>query len=152
MTTIERLTSDMTAALKARDTFTLGTLRQVIGAVRTEEKSARVARVLTEEQVQAVLASEVKKRRDSATIYADAGAEDRADVETREADLIETYLPAALSDADLDALVANAVSEVGATSMKQMGQVMKVATAAAAASGARVDGRTLSEKVRAALA
>lgn len=152
MTTIERLTSDMTAALKARDTFTLGTLRQVIGAVRTEEKSARVARVLTEEQVQAVLASEVKKRRDSATIYADAGAEDRADVETREADLIEAYLPAALSDADLDALVANAVSEVGATSMKQMGQVMKVATAAAAASGARVDGRTLSEKVRAALA
>lgn len=152
MTTIERLTSDMTAALKARDTFTLGTLRQVIGAVRTEEKSAKVARVLTEEQVQAVLASEVKKRRDSATIYADAGAEDRADVETREADLIETYLPAALSDADLDALVANAVSEVGATSMKQMGQVMKFATAAAAASGARVDGRTLSEKVRAALA
>lgn len=150
-TTIERLTSDMTAALKARDSVTLSTLRQVVGAVRTEEKSGKVARTLTDEQVQAVLAAEVKKRRESARIYAEAGAQERAEVETAEADIIEAYLPAALSDADLDALVASAVAATGATSMKQMGQVMKAATEAAVASGGRVDGKTLSAKVRAAL-
>lgn len=150
-TTIERLTSDMTAALKARDSITLSTLRQVVGAVRTEEKAGKVARTLTDEQVQAVLAAEVKKRRESARIYSDAGAQDRAEAETAEADIIEAYLPAALSDADLDALVASAVAATGATSMKQMGQVMKAATEAAAASGGRVDGKTLSAKVRAAL-
>jgi uncharacterized protein YqeY len=151
MSTIERLTTDMTAALKARDHFTLGTLRQVVAAVRAEEKAGKVARELTEEQVQAVLAAEVKKRRESATIYSGAGAQDRADTESAEADLIETYLPAALSDADVDALVARAVAEVGATSVKDMGQVMRAATAAAATAGGRVDGRTLSAKVRAAL-
>ena len=151
MNTIERLTADMTAALKARDHFTLGTLRQVVAAVRAEEKSGKVARELTDEQVQAVLVAEVKKRRESATIYSGAGAQDRADNESAEADLIETYLPAALSDAEVDALVARTISEVGATSAKDMGQVMKAATAAAASSGARVDGKTLSAKVRAAL-
>ncbi|MCL1871647.1 MAG: GatB/YqeY domain-containing protein [Promicromonosporaceae bacterium] len=151
MSTIERLTTDMTAALKARDHFTLGTLRQVVAAVRAEEKSGKVARQLTEEEVQAVLVAEVKKRRESAMIYSGAGAEDRADNESDEADLIETYLPAALSDADVDALVAQAIAEVGATTMQDMGKVMKAATAAAAASGGRVDGKTLSGKVRAAL-
>lgn len=152
MSTIERLTSDMTAALKARDHFTLATLRQVVGAVRAEEKAGKVARQLTEEDVQAVLVAEVKKRRESAMIYSGAGAQDRADNESAEADLIETYLPAALSDAEVDALVADAIAQVGATSVKEMGQVMKAATAAAAASGGRVDGKTLSTKVRDALA
>ena len=148
MSTIERLTADMTAALKARDHFTLGTLRQIVAAVRAEEKAGKVARVLTEEQVQAVLAAEVKKRRESATIYSGAGAQDRADNESDEADLIETYLPAALSDAEVDAIVARSIAEVGATSLKEMGQVMKAATAAAAATGLRVDGKVLSAKVR----
>lgn len=152
MSTIERLTADMTAALKARDQFTLATLRQVVAAVRAEEKAGKVARELTEADVQAVLVAEVKKRRESATIYSGAGAQDRADTESAEADLIETYLPAALSDAEVDVLVADAVAQVGATSVKQMGQVMKAATAAAAASAGRVDGKTLSAKVRDALA
>ncbi len=152
MSTLERLTTDMTAALKARDSFATATLRQVVGAVRAEEKAGKVARELTEEQVQAVLVAEVKKRRESAGIYKDAGAEDRAANETAEADLIESYLPAALTDEQLDALVADAVAQTGATSPKEMGQVMKAANAAAAAQGARVDGKALSAKVRAALA
>ncbi|WP_425955398.1 GatB/YqeY domain-containing protein [Xylanimonas sp. McL0601] len=152
MTTLERLTSDMTAALKARDTFATSTLRQVVAAVRNEEKAGKVARVLTEEQVQAVLVAEVKKRRESSTIYAGAGAGDRAANESAEADLIETYLPAVLSDEQVDQLVGDAIAEVGATSVKDMGKVIKAATAAAAQTGGRVDGRTLSEKVRAALA
>ena len=151
MSTLERLTTDMTAALKARDSFATATLRQVVGAVRAEEKAGKVARELTEEQVQAVLVAEVKKRRDSATIYADAGANDRAATETAEADLIESYLPAALSEEQLDELVAAVIAETGATGPQEMGRVMKAATATVAASGARVDGKTLSAKVRAAL-
>lgn len=152
MSTLERLTADMTTALKARDTFATATLRQVVGAVRAEEKAGKVARELTEEQVQTVLVAEVKKRRESATIYTDAGAAERAAAETAEADLIESYLPAALTDEQLDELVAAVIAETGATSPKEMGQVMKAANARAAASGARVDGKALSAKVRAALA
>lgn len=152
MSTLERLTADMTAALKARDTFVTATLRQAVGAVRAEEKAGKVARELTEDQVQAVLVAEVKKRRDSAKIYTDAGADDRAATESAEADLIESYLPAALSDEQLDELVAAAIAETGATSPREMGQVMKAANAKATATGARVDGKALSAKVRATLA
>ena len=150
-TTIERLTADLTTAMKARDEFAKNTLRQVIGAVRTAEKSGTTARELTDAEVQTILAAEVKKRRESAQIYTDAGATERADNETREADFIEKYLPASLTPAELDALVAAAIVSSGASSMKDMGTVMKTATAAAAGIG-RVDGKALSQAVRQALA
>ncbi len=150
MSTLERLTADLTASMKARDSFRTNTLRQVIAAVRTAEKAGTAARELTDEQVQSVLAGEVKKRRDTAQIYTGAGATDRATTETSEADLIEGYLPAAVSEDQLDAVVADAVAATGATSMKDMGTVMKAATAAAAALG-RVDGKVLSQRVRQAL-
>lgn len=148
---LERLTSDLTTSMKARDTFTTGTLRQIIGAVRTAEKSGTVARELTDDEVQKVLTSEVKKRRESAQIYADAGADDRAANETAEADLIETYLPASLSPEQIDTLVAEAIASTGATTPKDMGTVMKAVNAAAAGLG-RVDGKVLSQVVRQALA
>jgi uncharacterized protein YqeY len=141
----------MTTALKARDTFATTALRMLVGAIRTAEKAGKVARELTEDEVQAVLVSEMKKRRDSADSYASVGADDRADTERAEADLIESYLPAALDDAALDALVADAITQAGASSMKDMGAVMKAAQAAAAERGVRVDGKVLSTKVRAAL-
>ena len=150
MSTLDRLTSELTASMKARDAFRTNTLRQVIAAVRAAEKSGTVARELTDEEVQAVLASEVKKRRDTAGIDAGAGADERAAIEAAEADLIETYLPAAVSEAQLDAVVAAAVAATGATSMRDMGAVMKAATASAAGLG-RVDGKVLSQRVRAAL-
>ncbi|MBE7700256.1 GatB/YqeY domain-containing protein [Oerskovia sp. Sa1BUA8] len=149
-TTIERLTADLTTAMKARDEFAKNTLRQVIGAVRTAEKSGTTAHELTDAEVQTILAAEVKKRRESAQIYADADATERADNETREADFIEKYLPASLTPAELDALVASAIASTGASSMKDMGTVMKTATAAAAGIG-RVDGKALSQAVRQAL-
>ncbi|NMR19742.1 GatB/YqeY domain-containing protein [Cellulomonas fimi] len=151
MSTLERLTADLTTSMKARDAFRTNTLRQVIAAVRTAEKAGPVAQELTDDQVRAVLASEVKKRRESADIYSGAGAADRATNETAEADLIETYLPAALTDAQLDAVVADAVAATGATSMRDMGAVMKAANAAASGLG-RVDGKALSQRVRQALA
>jgi uncharacterized protein len=147
MSTLERLTTELTASMKARDAFRTNTLRQVIAAVRAAEKSGTVARELTDEEVQGVLASEVKKRRDTAAIYTGAGAAERAATETSEADLIETYLPAAVSEEQLDAVVADAVAATGATSMRDMGAVMKAATASAAGLG-RVDGKLLSQRVR----
>jgi uncharacterized protein YqeY len=150
MSTMERLTADLTASMKARDTARTGTLRQAIAAVRVAEKAGPSVRELTDEQVQAVLVSEVKKRRESAEIYAGAGATDRAQTETAEADIIETYLPAAVTDEQLDAVVAEAIAVTGASSMKDMGTVMKAANAAAADLG-RVDGKALSQRVRQAL-
>lgn len=150
MSILDTLTTDLTAAMKARDSFRTNTIRQAIAAIRTAEKSGPVAREVTDEDVQKVLASEVKKRRESAQIYADAGAEDRAANETAEADLFETYLPAAVTSEQLDALVADAIASTGAASMKDMGTVMKAVNAAAAGVG-RVDGKELSGRVRATL-
>jgi uncharacterized protein len=150
MSTMERLTADLTASMKARDTTRTGTLRQAIATVRVAEKAGPSVRELTDEQVQAVLASEVKKRRESAEIYAGAGATDRAQTETAEADIIETYLPAAVTEEQLDAVVAEAIAATGASSMRDMGTVMKAATAAATDLG-RVDGKALSQRVRQAL-
>lgn len=143
--TLDRLTADLTTAMKARDTARTSILRQVIAAVRAEEKSGSTVKELTEDDVLAVLNREVKKRRESAQIYSDANAPERAANETAEADAIETYLPARLSDDELAALVT---ADLGATSMKDMGAVMKEATSRA---GLAADGRKLSTLVRAAL-
>ncbi|UJP40809.1 GatB/YqeY domain-containing protein [Cellulomonas palmilytica] len=146
--TLDRLTADLTTAMKARDTERTSVLRQVIGAVRAEEKAGPAVKELTEDDVLAVLNREVKKRRESAQIYTDAGAADRAATETAEADAIETYLPARLSDDELAALVAAVVADLGASSMKDMGAVMKEATSRA---GLAADGKKLSALVRTAL-
>ncbi|ROS26014.1 GatB/YqeY domain-containing protein [Cellulomonas sp. PhB150] len=149
MSTLDQLTADLTTAMKARDSVRTNTIRQAIGAVRAEAKAGPVEKELSEDDVLKVLSREVKKRRDSAQIYTDAGADERAAIETAEADLFETYLPARLSDDDLAALVASVIADTGATSMRDMGGVMKEATARA---GAAADGKKLSTLVRAALA
>ncbi|MBO3084067.1 GatB/YqeY domain-containing protein [Cellulomonas fengjieae] len=148
MSTLDQLTSDLTTAMKARDTLRVSTLRQLIAAVRFEAKAGSVEKELSDDEVLKVLAREVKKRRDSAQIYADAGAPERAATESAEADVIETYLPAQLSDDQLQALVTAVIADVGATSLRDMGAVMKEATARA---GASADGKKLSASVRAAL-
>ena len=149
MSTLDRLTADLTTSLKARDTLRTSTLRQLIGAVRHEEKAGTVARELTEDEVLKVLARESKKRRESAQIYADAGAADRAATESAEADVVDEYLPTRLTDDELAALVEAVVADTGASSLTDMGAVMKEATARAQG---RADGRALSTLVRARLA
>ena len=149
MSTLEDLTADLTASMKARDTFRTGVLRQVIAAIRTEEKAGKVARTLSDGDVLTVLAAQAKLRRDTAKNWADLGVHDRAATENAEADIIDTYLPAKLAPAELDTIVAESIAAVGATSIKQMGQVMKEATARV---GVGADGKTLSGLVRAALA
>ncbi|WP_136520181.1 MULTISPECIES: GatB/YqeY domain-containing protein [Cellulomonas] len=149
MSTLERLDADLTASMKARDATRTNTLRQAIGAVRAEAKAGPAVRELSEDDVLAVLAREVKKRRESAQIYADAGAAERAATETAEADLIATYLPAAPTAEELAGLVRTVVDELGAAGPKDMGRVMKEVTARA---GRGADGRALSALVREELA
>ena len=149
MSTLDRLTADLTTSLKARDALRTSTLRQLIGAVRHEEKAGDVARELSEDEVLKVLAREAKKRRESAQIYADAGAADRAATETAEADVVDEYLPTRLTEAELAELVDAVVAETGASSLTDMGAVMKEATARAQG---RADGRALSALVRSRLA
>ena len=136
----DRLQSDLTTAMKARDELRTATLRMALTAVKTEEVSGGEARDLSDDEVLKVLAREAKKRRESATAYADAGRAELAEREDAERVVIEAYLPQQLSDEELAALVAAAVSEAGATSPQQMGAVMKLVTprVAGRAEGGRV--------------
>ncbi|GIG41782.1 GatB/YqeY domain-containing protein [Cellulomonas phragmiteti] len=149
MSTLDRLTADLTTSLKARDTLRTSTLRQLIGAVRHEAKAGAAERELTEDEVLAVLARESKKRRESAQIYTDAGAPERAATEAAEADVVDEYLPTRLTDDELAALVDAVLADTGASTLKDMGTVMREAGARAQG---RADGKALSALVRARLA
>lgn len=148
-----KIRADLTTAMKAREKERTGTLRMLLAAIQTEETSGS-KHELTDEDVLKVIAREIKKRRESAEVYAEAGRSELADAETNEANILAEYQPKQLDDDELAALVAEAVVQVKAelgedVSMKQMGQVMKLATAQAAG---RADGKRLSTAVRAALA
>jgi len=136
----DRLQSDLTTAMKARDELRTATLRMALTAVKTEEVAGGEARTLADDEVLKVLAREAKKRRESATAYADAGRSELAEREDAERAVIEEYLPQQLGDEELDALVRAAVEEAGATSPQQMGAVMKLVTprVAGRAEGGRV--------------
>ncbi|OIS01646.1 glutamyl-tRNA amidotransferase [Corynebacterium diphtheriae] len=148
-----KIRADLTTAMKTREKERTGTLRMLLAAIQTEETSGS-KHELTDEDVLKVIAREIKKRRESAEVYAEAGRSEFADAETNEANILAEYQPQQLDDDELAALVAEAVAQVKAelgedVSMKQMGQVMKLATAQAAG---RADGKRLSTAVRAALA
>jgi uncharacterized protein len=120
----DRLRTDLTTAMKGRDELTTATLRMVLAAVSAEEVSGKEARELSEDEVQAVLRREAKKRREAAEAYAGAGRAEQAERERAEEGVIATYLPAQLEDADLAALVADVVTATGAQGMRDMGKVM----------------------------
>lgn len=150
----QQLRADLTAAMKARDALTLGTLRMVVAAITNEEVAGSTARELTDTEVTAVLAKEVKKRKESAEAFDGAGRTELADKERAESAVISAYLPAQLSDDDIPALVASVIDEVTASTgaaptMKQMGVVIKGAQAKAAG---RADGAKIAAAVKAALA
>lgn len=149
----QRLTDDMKAALKAGDKERLGTIRMAIAALKNEKVAGKTARELTEADELRVLTSEVNKRKDAAEAYTAGHRPELAAKELAEAELIQTYLPARLTEAELDALVTSAVaaaaSDLGEQpTMKQMGQIIKAVNAEAAG---RADGGTIAAKVRAAL-
>lgn len=117
-----RLTDDMKTAMREKDKPRLGVVRLVLAAIKQREVDDRIE--LDDSQVLAVLDKMVKQRRDSASQYEAAGRQDLADQENYEISVISAYLPKALSDAELDVLLDEAIAATGAASMQDMGKVM----------------------------
>lgn len=121
----EQISADMVTALKAGESDKVGVLRLLITAMKNEQ--IKVGGELSDEQALKVLASQAKQRKDSIVAYKEAGRQDLVDQESAELPVIEAYLPAQMSDEDLEVLVKEAISETGATEMSQMGQVIGAA-------------------------
>jgi uncharacterized protein YqeY len=148
----EQLHTDLTAAIKAKDSLTSGTLRMVLAAITNEEVSGKEARVLNDQDMITVLNREAKKRKEAASAYDDAKRPELADKERAELGIIQTYLPAALSDEDLAKIIAGAVAEVaaaGTSGPSAMGAVMKIVSPQVAG---RADGGAVAAAVKSALA
>jgi uncharacterized protein len=142
-----QIQSDLSAAAKAQDRTRVAALRLVVDALQKEAKQARGE--LDEQAEIAVLKRERKRRAEAADAYRKAGRADTAAAEEAEAELIDAYLPAQISDEELQQLIADAVAETGAQSQKEMGRVMSAVMAKAAG---RADGRRVSELVKERLA
>ena len=146
-----QLKQDLTTAIKARDEVTTATLRMVLTAVTNEEVSGKEARVLSDDDVVTVLGREAKKRRESAEAYDTAERPELADRERAELAVLSGYLPQALTDDEVTAIVAAAVETVassGATGGAAMGAVMKLVTPQVKG---RADGGKVAGLVKAAL-
>ncbi len=141
MTVAEQLRTDLTAAMKAGERDRVGALRMILSELQKDAKEGAG-------DEQAVLRRERKRRLDAATQFRDGGRAELAAREEDEAELIATYLPSELSDAELDAIVAAAIAETGAETPKDMGRVMKTAMATVAG---RADGKRVSARVQGAL-
>ena len=147
MSLSKQIVTDLTAAMKAQDPSRTSTLRMVKAAMmnRQIEKGSE----LDDDDMQKLLRSLVKQRRDSIEMYEKAGRQELVDKEQAEIEVIEAYLPQAASQEEIEQAVVAAIAETGASSMKDMGGVMKVVQAALA--GKNADGRRISEVVKAKL-
>ncbi len=148
-----RLRADLTTAMKARDTVTVGTLRMALAAVTTAEVAGSAAKELTDQEVEAVLAKEVRKRAEAAEAFAGAGRAEQAAAERAESAVLAHYLPTQLSDAEIGDLVAEAVADVAAgtgapVTPRQLGQVIKKVQQQAAG---RADGSRVAAAAKAAV-
>ena len=143
----KQIVADLTASMKAQDAARTSTLRMVKAAMmnRQIEKGAE----LDDDEVQKLLRSLVKQRRDSIEQYEKANRQELADKEKAEIAIIERYIPAAASQEEIESVVAAVITETGASSIKDMGKVMKAAQAAL--SGQNADGKLISEIVKAKL-
>ena len=142
------LRADLHSSMRERDQLHSETLRMALTAITNEEVSGTTARELSDDEVLKVLAKEAKKRREAATAYNEAKRPELAAKEEAELAILEAYLPAQLSDVELEALVAQTLGETGATGMPQMGLVMKAATVLVAG---RADGGRVAAIVKLAL-
>ncbi len=149
----DTLHADMIAAMKARDSERTTTLRMAIGAIKNEKVAGKVAKELSEAEEIAVVQREVRSRRDSAQAYTDGGRPELAAKENAEIEILSAYLPAGLTDAELDAIVAEEIAALTASAgesptMRQMGVIIKAVNARVAG---RAEGATVAAKVRSAL-
>jgi uncharacterized protein len=125
----ERLRTDLSTAMRARDQVRLRTLRMALTAITNEEVAGNAARELSDDEVLKVLAKEAKKRREAADAFGAAGRAEQAAAEQAEGEVLAGYLPAQLSDDELARIVAGVITETGAVGMSSMGPVMKAVTA-----------------------
>ncbi len=147
----ERLREELTASIKARDELRSSTLRMVLTAITNAEVAGKEARVLSDDDVTGVLASESKKRREAAVAFEHAGRDELASKERAEAVILAEFLPAPMSEDEIRALVTKTIDEVGAAQegMRAMGKVMGRLTPQIKG---RADGGTVSAEVRRQLA
>jgi uncharacterized protein YqeY len=144
----DQLKKDLTDAIKSHNQVISGTLRMALTAITNEEVAGKESRELSDSEVLSVLTKEAKKRRESVDAYMQANRKDLADKESAELTVLEKYLPAALSEQELEDIIAKAITEAtsqGATGMKAMGIVMKIIQPQTVG---RVDGTLLANKVK----
>jgi uncharacterized protein len=146
MSIAEKITNDLTAAMKARDEHRLGTLRMVKSAIKNREIDKRGS--LDDQETLAVLSTLINQRKDSIEQFTKGGRKELADKEAAEIEIIEGYMPKAAGEEEIVRVVKAAIAEMGSPTMKEMGAVMKSAMSKFAASGARVDGKLVSETVK----
>ncbi len=147
MTTLkERITEDMKAAMRASDKERLSTIRMLQAAIKQREVDERIT--LDDAQVLTAIEKMIKQRKESIVQFDQGGRADLADKERSEIALLQAYLPAQLSDAEVDAIVRDAIAATGATSVKDMGKVMGIVKAKAAG---RADMGAVSARIKAAL-
>lgn len=144
MTLMERISQDLTSAMRAREAQRLAALRMAKAALMNRE--VEKGRALDESEEQQVVVSLIKQRRDSIEQFRQGGRQDLADKEAAEIITLEVYLPPPVDPAEIERAVSEAISEVGATSAKDLGKVMKAVMPKLA--GRAVDGRTINELVR----
>jgi hypothetical protein len=147
MALVDRIQKDLVDAMRAKDELRLSVLRMVKSAFKNKE--IEKIRPLEEAESLQILQTLVKQRRESVEMFTKGGRIDLAEKETREIAIIEGYLPAAAGAEEMDRAIAAAITETGATSAKQMGAVVKAARAHL--EGKTVDGKALSDRVRARL-
>lgn len=142
----EQITEDMKAAMRAKDSGRLATIRLLTAAIKQKEVDERID--VSDEQVLAIIEKMIKQRKDSISQFEAGGRQDLADIEKAELAILSTYMPAALSEAEVQAEVASAVSAVGASGPQDMGKVMGVLKPKLAG---RADMTAVSAMVKAAL-
>jgi uncharacterized protein len=118
----ERVTEDMKAAMRAKDSERLGTIRMITAAIKQREVDERIT--LDDTQVLSVIEKMIKTRKESIVQFKSGGRDDLVARETKEIELLQAYLPSQLSEGEVDALIGAAIAESGATSIKEMGKAM----------------------------
>jgi uncharacterized protein len=147
MSLSETIQKDLTDAMRSKDELRLSVIRGIKSAIKYKETEK--VRQLDESECIQILQTLVKQRKESIDQFAKGNRQDLVDKETKELAIIEAYLPAGASDAEMDAAIAKAIAETGANSIKQMGAVVKAAKSVL--EGKVVDGKALSDRVRARL-
>lgn len=146
MSISEQIQKDMVDAMRSREELRLSTLRMVKAAIKNKEIDKRAP--LDDKETQQVLSTLIKQRRDAIEQFTKGGRQELADKEAAEIKLIENYLPKAMGEEQIAEVVKATIAEMGSPGMKDMGTVMKNVMAKLSATGARVDGKVVSELVK----